>query len=65
MLQPYLLQIDLELFGNQHRDRGVGALPHFDIGHCQDDLAVAADPNEGVRHERLDFSRFAVAAGKR
>src|SRR5437879_4985824 len=40
MLCPHLSQIHLELFGNEHRDRGVRALPHLDIGHRQDDLAV-------------------------
>ena len=42
MLQPHLLQVHLQLFGDQHRDRGVGALAHLDIGHGQDDLPVAA-----------------------
>jgi hypothetical protein len=38
MFQPYLIQVHLELFGDQHRDGGVGALAHFDVGHDQHDL---------------------------
>jgi len=31
----------------------LGALPHLDIGHGQDDLTVAADTNKSVRREAL------------
>ena len=51
MLQPHLVQVHLQLFGDQHRDRGVGALAHLDIGHGQDNLPVAADADEGVGRE--------------
>ena len=61
MFEPHLLQVHLQLFGDQHRDRGVGALPHLDIGHGQDDLAVAADADEGIRHEIFGLSGFASA----
>jgi hypothetical protein len=53
VLQPHLLEVHLELFGDQHRDRGVGALAHLDIGHGQDDLAVAPDADEGVGRETI------------
>ena len=42
VLQLHLLQVHLELFGDQHRHGGVVALAHLDIGHGQDDLSVAA-----------------------
>src|SRR5689334_9353065 len=49
MLELDLVQAHLELFGDQHRDRGVGTLPHLDIRHRENDLAIAADADEGVR----------------
>jgi hypothetical protein len=33
VFEPHLIQSDLQFFGHQHRDRGVGALAHFDIRH--------------------------------
>ncbi len=59
MLEAHLLQIHLEFFRDQHRDRRVGALAHLDIGHGQDDLAVAVDADEGIRREALGVSCFA------
>src|SRR5215210_5201408 len=53
MFKTNLLQANLELFSDQHRDRRVGALPHLDVRHRQDDLAVAADMNESVWCEVL------------
>ena len=60
MLEPHLVQVHLQLFGDQHRDRGVGALAHLDIGHGQDDLPVAADADERVRRESIGRFGFAV-----
>ena len=51
VLQPHLVEVHLQLFGDQHRDRRIGALAHFDIGHGQDDLAVTSDADEGVGRE--------------
>ena len=65
MLQPHLLEIHLQLFGDQHRDRGVGALAHLDIGHGQDDLPVALDADEGVGREGLGVGRFGFARRER
>jgi hypothetical protein len=65
MFQPHQFQVDLQLFGDQHRDGGIGALTHLDIGHGQDDLPVAVDADEGVRHEVIRVSRFGFAAGER
>ena len=66
MLQPHLLQVHLQLFGDQHRDGGVGALAHFDIRHGQDDLPVVVDADEGVGREAIAVGRFgfAVANGR-
>ena len=32
----------------EHRDGGVSALAHLDIGHCQNDLAISSDSERGV-----------------
>jgi hypothetical protein len=60
-LQTNLVEIDLELLGDQHRDRGVGALTHLDIGHCQHDASVFADPHERVGHEAIAVGRRRAA----
>ena len=57
----HLLQVHLQLFRDQHRDGGVGALAHLDIGHGQDDLSVAADADEGVGREVIGVGRFGFA----
>ncbi len=59
MLQPHLIEADVELLGDQHRDRGVGALAHLHIGHGQDDLPVGFDPDEGIGREALGRLGFA------
>ena len=61
MFQPHLFQVHLQLFGDQHRDGGVGALAHLDVGHDQRDLTVRIDTDECVRCKRLarDFFRSA------
>ena len=51
MLQPHVFKVHLKFFDDQHRDGGVGALAHFDIGHDQDNLPVTADADEGVGRE--------------
>ncbi len=77
MLEPHLLQLHLQFFGDQHGDGGVVALTHLDIGHGQDDLSVAADSDEGVRRkasvtglgcdvgERQAQAQHQAAAGRR
>jgi hypothetical protein len=65
MLQPHLFQVHLQLFGDQHRDGGIGALAHLDIGHGQDDLPVASDADEGVGREAIGAGRFGFAVGER
>src|SRR5260370_510190 len=51
MFKRDLAEFDFELFRDQHRDRGVGALPHLDIGHRQRDLPARRDPDIGVGNE--------------
>ena len=51
VLEPDLVQSDLELFRQQHGHRGVRALTHFDLRHDERDPAVGADANERVRRE--------------
>jgi hypothetical protein len=65
MLQLNLFQINVQLFGDQHGDRGIGALAHLDVGHGQDNLPVAADADEGVRREAVGASGFGFAICKR
>jgi hypothetical protein len=60
MLELYLLKIDLQLFGDQHRDRCICALTHFDVRHDKSDPTVTRDPHEsigleGLIHARLSF----------
>ena len=63
MLQLHLFQLNLQLFGDQHWDGGIGALAHLDIGHGQDDLPVASDADEGIRREAV--RRFGNAVCER
>jgi len=65
MLQPHLFQVDLQLFGDQHRDRGVGALAHLDIGHGQHDLPIALDADEGIGREAIGIGRLCFAICER
>jgi hypothetical protein len=65
MLQPHLYKVHFQLFGDQHRDRGVGALAHLDIGHGQDNLPIAANANEGVGREAVAAGRFGIAVCER
>jgi hypothetical protein len=53
VLEPHLVQPHFELFGDQHWNRRVGALAHFDIRHGEDDLPVGPDADECVRCERI------------
>ena len=52
-LEGDLRKIDLQLFGDEHRHRGVSALSHLDLRHDQSDAVVATDANEGVRSENV------------
>jgi hypothetical protein len=65
MLQPHLLQVGLQFLGDQHRDCGVVALAHLDIGHGQEDLAAAVNPNEGVRRKTAGLSSLGFTVGER
>jgi hypothetical protein len=65
MLQMHVFQVHLQLFGDQHRDRGVGALAHLDIGHGQDNVSVALDADEGVGREASFAGGVSVAVCER
>jgi len=65
MFQPHLLQVHLQLFGDQHRDGGIGALAHLDIGHGEDDLPVASDADEGIGRERRARGAFGCMSSTR
>ena len=41
-------ELDLQLLGDQHRHRGVGALAHLDLGNDQRHPAGTIDADEGV-----------------
>ena len=45
------VDVDFELFGDQHRNRGVSPLSHLDEGHHERDLAGAVDAQKSVRRE--------------
>ena len=64
MLEMHLLHLHLQLFGDQHRDGGIGALAHLHIGHGQDDLPITFNADEGVRHEGV-VGRVRFAASER
>ncbi len=51
MLHRHGVEADLQLLGDQHGHRGVGALPHLDIGHGQRHRAVGGDAQKGVGRE--------------
>ncbi len=65
MLQPHLFQLHLQLFGDQHRDGGIGALAHLHIGHGQDDLPIGRDADEGVGREAIGAGRLRFAICER
>ena len=43
------IEVDLELFGDEHGKRGVGALPHLDLRHDEGDAAARLDAHVGVQ----------------
>ncbi len=51
MLQRHLREIGVELFGENHRHRGIDALAHLDLRHDQRGLAGMIDADEGVRRK--------------
>ena len=52
MLDGNFVDVDLELFGDEHRNRGVSPLSHLDEGHHEGDLTSAVDAQNSVRGER-------------
>ncbi len=64
MFRPHLLEVDLQLLGDQHRNRRIGALAHLDIGHGQDDLPIGFDADEGVGRESIGRFRIVICEGQ-
>jgi hypothetical protein len=61
MFQAHLFQVDFELFGDQHRDGGIGPLPHLNIRHGQNDTPIALDADEGIRRKAFTVDRRSIA----
>ena len=51
VFQLNFAEIGVELFGENHRDRRIDALPHLDLRHDQSGLAGVIDANKSVRRE--------------
>jgi hypothetical protein len=64
VLDAHLFEADLELFGDQHGNRRVDSLTHFDIGHGENDLSVPLDADEGVGRKGPGAGRVGLAAGE-
>jgi hypothetical protein len=52
MLDRDLVDVDLELLGNEHRQRRIRALPHLDHRRDERHLAGAIEAQERVRRKR-------------
>ena len=63
VFRPHLLQVDLQLLGDQHGDGCVSALPHLDVRHRQEHLSITVDADKRVRYESV--GRFGFAVSKR
>ena len=51
MFEMDLAQIHLQLFGEEHRQGGVGALPHLDLVHDEGHAPLTVDADKGVGRE--------------
>jgi hypothetical protein len=65
MFEPHLFQVHLQLLGDEHGDRRVGALAHLDIGHGQHDLPIAPDADEGVGDKGPSVGRWGITVCER
>ena len=63
VLELHLLEVDLELFGDQHRDRSVCALAHFDVRHGQNDLSITVMLTKALGAKVCSAPASAVATG--
>ncbi len=61
----HLVDIHLELLGDQHRQRGIGSLAHLDHRHDESHPACAIDSQEGVRRERSAGGQGVAHLGER
>jgi hypothetical protein len=62
MLDPHPVPVRIELFRQDHRDGGVGALAHLDLRHDERDFPLPVDPDEGIRREGRGFGSGADRA---
>src|SRR6516225_9964626 len=51
MLEPDLGKLNVQLLGDQHRHRCVGALSHFHLRHNQGHGSAAINSDEGIRRK--------------
>ncbi len=65
VFELHLFEVNLQLFGDQHRDGSIGALAHLDIGHGQDNLPIAFNADESVGREAIGVGRFGFAVCER
>src|ERR1700760_4555778 len=63
MIDRDAVERHVEFFGDQHGQRGINALTHFDLRHDQHDLAALVDLHESIRREYAVLRRLdAIAA---
>ena len=61
MFDPDVTQFHLQFFRDQHRQRSVGALSHFDLADDQRDRSVRPDAYEGAGSEVIGVGGFGIA----
>lgn len=58
MIDRDVVERHVQFFGDQHGQRGIDALPHFDFRHDEHDLAALVDLHEGIRREHAFLRRL-------
>jgi hypothetical protein len=62
MIDHDAIERHFEFFGDQHRDRRVHAMSHFDLWNHHRDLVAPVDLDESVRREHAILRRFVYVA---
>ena len=52
------IEVNCPGWGQERRDRGIGALAHRHIGQGENNLPIAFDADEGVGREAIGVGRF-------